>query len=142
MRILKNQDDILNRAKKKMGESADQATDYAKNPGKLESLVTNAKEKLMNMDERRHTFKNVVRHLSVFVRMIKDYKVGYYPHLPWKSLLSIIGAILYFINPLDIIPDFIPGIGLLDDVTLFAWVYKSIENEVEDYLSWEQERTA
>lgn len=142
MRRLKNQDDVLSRAKKRMDESADQAEEYVKNPGKLERLIGNAKEKLMNMENRRHTLKNVVRHVSVFVRIMKDYSAGYYPHLPWKSILSIIGVILYFINPLDIIPDFIPGIGLLDDITLLAWVYKSIENDVDDYLDWEQRKTA
>lgn len=138
MRRFKNGDNILGRAKKRMEESADEAGELAKNPGKLQRLISNAKEKLMGMDERRHTLKNVVRYLSVFIRMIKDYNAGYYPRLPWKSLLSIVGVIMYFINPFDIIPDFIPGIGLLDDVTLLAYVYRSIENDVEDYLDWEQ----
>lgn len=123
-----------------MEESVDEAGEIAKNPGKLERLIHNAKEKLMNMENRRHTLKNVVRYISVFVRIMKDYNAGYYPHLPWKSLLSIVGVILYFINPFDIIPDFIPGIGLLDDITLLAYVYRSIENDVEDYLDWEQSR--
>ena len=142
MRRLKKQDGILSRAKKRMDESADQAEEYAKNPGRLKSLVNNAKEKLMHMENKRTTFKNVVRHVSVFIRIMKDYNGGYYPNLPWRSLLSIVGAVLYFINPLDIIPDFIPGIGLLDDVTLLAWVYKSIENDVDDYLEWEQRKLA
>ena len=141
MRIFKNQDNILNRAKRRMEESADEAEDMAKSPGKLERLIQNAKGKLMDMDERRTTLKNVVRYVTVFIRIMKDYNAGYYPHLPWKSLLSIVGVILYFINPLDIIPDFIPGIGLLDDVTLLAWVYKNIESEVEDYLDWEKSKS-
>ena len=142
MRRLKNGENILNRAKKNMSDSADQAEEYAKNPNKLQRLIFNAKDKLMQMEDRRHTLKNVVRHVSVFIRMIKDYKTGYYPHLPWKSLLSIVGGLLYFVNPFDVIPDFIPGIGMLDDITLLAWVYKSIENEVEDYLDWEKERVS
>lgn len=123
-----------------MTRSADEAEDIAKNPGKLERLIFNAKDKLMNMENRRHTLKNGIRYISVFVRIMKDYNAGYYPHLPWKSLLSIIGVILYFINPLDIIPDFIPGIGLLDDITLLAYVYRSIEGDVEKYLDWEQSK--
>ena len=142
MRRLKNQDDILGRAKKRMDESADQAEEYAKNPGKLQRLVKNAKEKLMDMEDRRTTFKNVVRHVSVFIRIMRDYSAGYYPYLPWKSLLSIVGVVLYFINPFDVVPDFIPGIGLLDDVTLLAWVYRSIEGDVDNYLAWEKKRIA
>lgn len=138
MRIFKNKDGILNRAKNQMEESADQAEEYARNPNKLQRLVQNAKEKLMNMENRRTTLKNVVRYVSVYIRILKDYSGGYYPYLPWKSFLSIIGAVLYFVNPFDVIPDFIPGVGFLDDITLLGWVYKNIENDVEDYLGWEQ----
>lgn len=140
MRILKNNGSLLRRAKSKMEESADQAEELARNPSKLERLIESAKHKLMTMENRRHTLKNVVRYLSVFIRMVRDYSRGYYPQIPLKSLLSVVGAILYFINPLDVIPDFIPGVGLIDDITLLAWVYKNIENDVEEYLDWEHER--
>lgn len=142
MRIFKNGEDLLRRAKKRMDESADQTERYAKNPGKLGRLISNAKEKLMHMEDRRHNLKNVIRHVSVFIRLIKDYSSGYYPYLPWKSFLSIVGVILYFVNPLDLIPDFIPGIGLMDDITLLGFVYKSIQNDVDDYLDWEENRIA
>lgn len=137
MRILKN-NNLLSRAKDRMKESEEQAEEYAKHPGRLGSLINNAKEKLKNLDDSRHNLKNIVRYVTVFVRMLKDYASGRYPRLPWKSLLTIIGSILYFINPLDIIPDFIPGIGLIDDLTLLAWVYKNIERDVENYLDWEE----
>ncbi len=139
MRILKNKD-LLSRAKERMEESGDQAEEYAKNPGKLKSLIVNAKEKLKQIDDNRNNLKNIVRYVTVFVRMVKDFSSGYYPHLPWKSLLTIIASVLYFINPLDIIPDFIPGIGLLDDLTLLGWVYKNIESDVENYLDWEESK--
>lgn len=139
MRISKNKD-LLDRAKERMEESGEQAVDYAKNPGKLKSLISNAKEKLKQLDDNRHNLKNIIRYVSVFVRMMKDFSSGYYPHLPWKSLLTIIASVLYFINPLDIIPDFIPGIGLIDDITLLGWVYKNIERDVESYLDWEESR--
>lgn len=142
MRILKNRDALLRKAKGKMEESAEKTEEYARNPGKLERLIESAKHKLMNMENRRHTLKNVARYLGVFIRMVRDSSKGHYPHLPWKSLLSIVGSILYFINPFDVVPDFIPGVGLIDDITLLAWVYKNIESDVEDYLDWEYEHAS
>ena len=138
----RKKDHLLDRARRKMDESAGQAEDYARNPSKIWRLINSAKVKLMEMDDHRSTFKNIVRHVGVFIQMLRDYSRGYYPQLPWKSLTAIIGALLYFLNPFDIIPDFIPGIGLLDDLTLLTWVYRSVEGDVENYLAWEQGITA
>lgn len=130
--------DLLDRAKERMKESGEQAEEYAKHPGKLESLISNAKEKLKQLDDNKHNLKNIIRYVTVFVRMLKDVSAGYYPNLPWRSVLTIVAAVLYFVNPLDLVPDFIPGIGLLDDLTLLGWVYKNIERDVESYLDWEE----
>lgn len=135
MRIRKN-GNLLNRAKERMEESTEQAEEYAKNPGRLSRLIVDARKKLMQLDGRRYNLRNFIMHISVFSRMIKDYSAGKYPHLPWKTLVSIVGSLLYFVNPLDLIPDFIPFIGYLDDVTLLAWVYTSLESDADKYIDW------
>lgn len=135
MRIKKD-NKLLRKAKKKMEESAGQAEEYAGNPSRLSRLLYDARNKLMQLDGRRYNLKNFIFHISVFSRIIKDRSAGNYPRFPWKSMLSIVGSLLYFLNPLDVIPDFIPFIGYLDDITLLAWVYRSIESDVNQYLDW------
>jgi uncharacterized membrane protein YkvA (DUF1232 family) len=51
-----------------------------------------------------------------------------------------VAAILYFISPLDVIPDFIPGVGYVDDVAVIAWVLNSIAHDLDDFRAWEQDR--
>jgi uncharacterized membrane protein YkvA (DUF1232 family) len=48
----------------------------------------------------------------------------------------VIAAILYFLLPLDSIPDFILGLGYLDDVTVITFVYRQLSNELEKYRTW------
>ena len=48
----------------------------------------------------------------------------------------VIAAILYFLLPLDSIPDFILGLGYLDDVTVITFVYRQLGNELEKYRVW------
>ena len=38
---------------------------------------------------------------------------------------------------MDLIPDFIPVSGIIDDVALIAWIYKSVQEEIEKFLDWE-----
>jgi uncharacterized membrane protein YkvA (DUF1232 family) len=86
-----------------------------------EVKATEAKEKLM-----------------ILGRLAKAYATGKYRHIPWKSLLIILAAIIYFVNPIDLIPDVIPLLGFTDDVGILLWVYQSMNSEVERFLSWEK----
>jgi uncharacterized membrane protein YkvA (DUF1232 family) len=43
---------------------------------------------------------------------------------------------MYFLSPLDAIPDWIPGIGMLDDIAVLAWVMKSLEAELDAFRAW------
>ena len=42
-----------------------------------------------------------------------------------------------FTYPMDLIPDFIPVSGIIDDVALIAWIYKSVQEDIEKFLDWE-----
>ena len=58
-----------------------------------------------------------------------------YYTLPKASLVNkaiIIGSLGYLISPIDLIPDWIPIIGLMDDVSALIFVYYRIKNEIDD----------
>jgi len=73
-----------------------------------------------------------------FGRLAKAYATGKYRDVPWKSMLILLAAVIYFINPLDLIPDLIPVAGFTDDFAILVWVYNSIEEEVDKFLAWEE----
>ena len=68
--------------------------------------------------------------------MLKDWWRGAYRQLPWWCIGVLIFTLLYVLSPIDLIPDWIPVIGLLDDVTLMYLCYKVIEGEIEKYKRW------
>jgi uncharacterized membrane protein YkvA (DUF1232 family) len=71
-------------------------------------------------------------------RLTKAYATGRYRNIPWKSVLVVLAAFLYFINPIDLVPDALPFLGLSDDFSVLLWVYNSIKGEVDKFLIWEQ----
>ena len=140
---MKNNDDsLLRKALRLMESSSDKAEDIAQDPEEMDELVGQSKKKMQSVKGRKQNFSNFFQQLITFQRMLKAYSKNEYRNLPWRSLLSIIGAILYFLNPFDIIPDFIPGIGLIDDITLLGWVYKSLTSDVERFEDWEYKNSA
>jgi uncharacterized membrane protein YkvA (DUF1232 family) len=81
-------------------------------------------------------FSKLIRQLTLSLQMLKDYKTKAYVDIPWRTIALVVAAILYFINPFDIIPDFIPFIGYMDDVVAFAAIFKSAQTDLINYCKW------
>jgi len=69
-------------------------------------------------------------------RLAIAYATGRY-RLPVKAIVSVAAALLYFLNPLDLLPDALPVLGLTDDFAVLTWVYRNLSNELSAFESWE-----
>lgn len=76
---------------------------------------------------------------KVMFGMLKDYRKGLYTDIPWFSIAAIAFVLLYVLNPLDIVPDFLPGIGYVDDFALLTITLRFIETDLHKYLDWKLE---
>lgn len=81
-------------------------------------------------------FKKLISQIKLAINLIKDFKARRYTDIPWRSISLIAAAILYFVNPFDIVPDMLPLFGFTDDALLFASVFKSIQFDLEKYCQW------
>lgn len=73
---------------------------------------------------------------KIMIGMLKDVKNGIYPQVPWFTIATVVMALLYILNPLDIIPDFIPGVGYIDDMAVLSLGIGWIESDLHRYLDW------
>jgi len=53
------------------------------------------------------------------------------PKVPGKYKAIIIGSLIYMISPIDIIPDTVPGAGLIDDAFVIASVFACVKQIIE-----------
>lgn len=70
-------------------------------------------------------------------RLAMAYATGRYRRLPVKAIISVAAALLYFLNPFDLLPDALPVLGLTDDFAVLTWVYRNLSNEISAFESWE-----
>lgn len=78
--------------------------------------------------------------IKLMFAMIGDYWNGHYRNVPWKSIAAVAGALLYVLNPLDVIPDLILGIGFVDDAGVVALCLKLVESDLIRYAAWKEQQ--
>jgi uncharacterized membrane protein YkvA (DUF1232 family) len=114
------------------------AARLAGKPGRIALLVAKLGNKLTKVDWKSVSVSTAKEKLSVFSRIASAYASGKYRDISWKSILVVLAAILYFLNPIDLIPDLIPVVGLTDDFSVLLWVYSTIGSEIDKFLAWER----
>nr|WP_252187768.1 DUF1232 domain-containing protein [Anaeromonas frigoriresistens] len=70
--------------------------------------------------------------------MFKAFISGEYRSVSKRTIITIIAALLYFVNPLDVVPDFIIYAGFIDDALVISLAIRSIKNEIEDFKRWKE----
>jgi uncharacterized membrane protein YkvA (DUF1232 family) len=78
--------------------------------------------------------------LPLLFRLLKAWKDGSYRGLSVRTLASLAAALLYVLSPVDLMPDFIPGIGLIDDAAVLAFLLHSMAQDLAAFRVWEQNR--
>lgn len=65
---------------------------------------------------------------------------GEYRAISGQALLSMVAGLIYFVVPLDVVPDWLLGVGLLDDLAVLGWVMRTWSRELEAYRKWRETR--
>ena len=73
---------------------------------------------------------------KLLMAIVRDYKTGAYKKIPRWSVAVIAFALLYVLNPFDIIADFIAIIGFLDDAAVVAGCLLLVERDLNEYREW------
>jgi len=70
--------------------------------------------------------------------LLHDYWSGKYRAVPWKLIAAIGFAVTYLVSPLDVIPDYLPILGFVDDAAVFSLVISSFQSEIDAYRKWKE----
>lgn len=99
----------------------------------------NDKEKMQNLLNRFKEFFNnnsleeIKDNMNEAFNYVSDVFSGRYKDYSMTALITLVAGMVYVVSPIDIIPDFIPIVGFTDDITVFLFVLKSVNDELERY---------
>jgi uncharacterized membrane protein YkvA (DUF1232 family) len=106
--------------------------------GRLPALLFAVARKGASQGNRLGKLKDDLRLLQA---LCLAYWRGEYRDISRKSMLTVVAGLMYFLSPLDAIPDFIPVFGMLDDIAVLAWVMKTLDDELSAFRAWRDRQT-
>lgn len=86
--------------------------------------------------QRAGALSRMTRALRLFIPMCGDVISGRYRPIPWSAIGWMALALVYLFSPLDLIPDALLLIGLVDDVVIVGWLLAKVDGALADYRHW------
>lgn len=88
---------------------------------------------LRRVNPRR--FAQLIGRVQLALSCVRDVVRQRY-RLPWKTVAALSAALAYFLAPIDVVPDFVPLSGFLDDAAVLGLVFGSAEADLRRYCTW------
>jgi len=111
------------------GSWSRKAKRYLKNPSSLKELINKAFEYAENHD----VLSDVIDKIKLFGHYILDVVQNKYKGYSKRSVILCLAGLIYLISPIDLIPDFIPALGLFDDAVVIGYIFTQLHEELLKY---------
>lgn len=117
------------------------ATRLLGKPLKIITILNETADKLVDEKSKDNKFRQLFDVALTLVRLVRSYVNGNYREIQTSTIISGLAVLLYVLSPIDLVPDFIPLVGFLDDLSLVSWFVDKFHGEITRFRAWEQ-RTA
>ncbi|HKL10667.1 MAG TPA: YkvA family protein [Clostridia bacterium] len=114
-------------------KSLEKAKELLEDKEKTEAKVDEAYKKLDKIKSGPVT--KLFEDIKLMLDLLRSYINGTYREVPFGSILAILGGIIYFVTPIDLIPDFLPG-GYIDDALVIGLVLKQVQSDLDAFKEW------
>lgn len=126
--------------------------DYERASNVLHNGLLEAENTLKDSKKMEHFFQRLEKKLKLvpvvgskladvplMCSLVYNYFNRNYTEVPIGSIMAIISALTYFISPVDMIPDAIPGLGYMDDAAVITACLALVHSDLAEYQKWCEE---
>lgn len=123
------------KALEQLEKGYDEAEKLLKDEDKIERFLLRLEKKLKTIP----VAGNKLAVVPIMASLVKNYVKKEYTDIPIGTIIAIVSSLIYFVSPIDFIPDSIPVLGYFDDAAVVAACWKLVESDVEEYEKWHNE---
>ena len=121
-------------AKENLEKNYEKATELLKDEDQLERFLQRLEKKLKVIPYAGDKLADI----PIMVSLVRNYVRKEYADVPIGTIIAIISALIYFVSPIDFVPDSIPVLGYFDDAAVVAACWKLVDTDVEEYIKWRE----
>lgn len=122
--------------KKEFEKYKKKAQNVLKDNEKIDKVIRDAEEKLKKIPN----VGGALSYIPTFIDMLRCYATGEYKEIPTGTLIAICAMLLYYISPIDVIPDVIPILGLVDDAAIVLAGLVLVKSDLDIFLEWRENK--
>lgn len=102
----------------------------------LERLSLSREDVFEKLGEIPRRMQQITNQVELLLDLANDYSSGRYRDVRWYTLGAAVSAALYFVNPTDVIPDWVPVVGQLDDLLVMGIALKLVQKDLRAYVQF------
>lgn len=123
---------LYEEAKNALALRIDEARRLVNDPDAMDKFLQQLEVKLKEIP----TIGEGLSNIPVLINLVKDHHQKKYELAPIGTICAAVGALLYWVAPIDLIPDAIPVAGMIDDAAVVLICMSIIGADVETYKQW------
>ena len=128
----------VEKVKEAFADFKKRAADMMRDDGEMEAFLVKLEQKMSEVPMVGSGLKNI----PLLASLVRSYVMKEYRLAPMGTMIAVVAALLYWVSPIDLIPDVVPGVGYLDDAAVVTICWKMVEADVEAYEEWRDEHKA
>lgn len=113
-------------------ENYQEAEKMLNHPDRIDRMLKRLEKKLKGLPK----LGGALAYIPKMGMLINSYIRGQYTDVPIGTIVGVIGVVMYFVLPIDAIPDFVPGVGYLDDAAVASGSLYLVKNDLDEYMRW------
>ncbi|MEM7078112.1 MAG: YkvA family protein [Pseudomonadota bacterium] len=107
-------------------------------PGRVQNVLARVVSKLATS---KGGIAELKASILLLVDLLRAWLSGEYRSVERGTLVAVLAALIYFVVPLDLVPDFLFGWGFVDDIAVITYVLNQIGHELEAFKTWREQNT-
>lgn len=111
-------------------------------PFRVVLILREVASKLDSKDSKKGPLQQVIDMGRTLIRLVSAYASGSYRQIETSTIVAGLAVLLYALSPIDLVPDFIPLVGFLDDLSLISWFISKFQGEISRFQAWESKSAA